>query len=129
MLRNHMRIVILRTFHSCWRLFTLDQIRLDAHCTVVWRWYTATFKLWLVIPNFERNEMIECPRKPRQLTSIGITWHIQPFFPRSRHAVCTQCLLLVFLPLLCLLPAFFLGDSQFYVEETLLWIGPRYNVW
>ena len=32
-----------------------------------------------LIPIFERNEMTECPRKPQQPTSIGITRLIQPF--------------------------------------------------
>ena len=56
-----------------------DQIQLDAYRAVVWRRFEATFKLRPVIPIFERNEMTECPIKPRQPTSIGITWHIQPF--------------------------------------------------
>ena len=73
-------------FHSCWRVFALDQIQLDAYCTVVWRWYEATFKLRPVIPIFEINEMTVCPRKPRKPTSIGITWHIQPFSMQSAHS-------------------------------------------
>ena len=40
-----------------------------------------------VIPIFERNEMTECPRKPQEPTSIGITWHIQPFSTQSAHSV------------------------------------------
>ena len=79
MLRNHMAMVVPREFHSCWRLFALDQIQLDTYCTVVWRWFEAIFKRQPVIPILERNEMTECPRKPRQPTSIGITRHIQPF--------------------------------------------------
>ena len=43
-----------------------------------------------MIPIFERNEMTECPRKPRQLTSIGITWHIQPFSMQLAHSVLYQ---------------------------------------
>ena len=97
-----------------------DQIQLDAYRAVVWRRFEETFKLRPVIPIFERNEMTECLIKPRQPTSIGITWHIQPFF----NAVGTQCLLAVFLPIVCFLPVFFPGDSQFYQEDTLLWIGP-----
>ena len=64
-----------------------NQIQLDAYCAVVWRWFEATFKLWPVIPIYERNEMIECPRKPQQPTSIGNTWHIQPFSTQSAHSV------------------------------------------
>ena len=67
-----------------------DQIQLDAYRAVVWSRFEATFKLRPVIPIFERNEITECPIKPRQQTSIGITWHIQPFSTqsaRSRHAV------------------------------------------
>ena len=45
----------------------------------IWRRYEATFKLRPLIPIFERNEITECPRKPQQPTSIGISWHIQPF--------------------------------------------------
>ena len=91
-LRNHTGIVILREFHSWWILFALDQMQLDAYCTVVWRQYEASFKLQPVIPIFERNKMTECPRKPRQPTSIKITWHIQTFF----HAVGTQSLVFSF---------------------------------
>ena len=76
---NHTGMVVPCAFHSCWKLLAFDQIELDAYCTAVWRRFEATFKLWPVIPIFERNEMTECPTKPRQPTSIGITWHIQPF--------------------------------------------------
>ena len=79
LLHNHIGMMILYAFHSCWRLFALNQIQLDAYCTVVWRWYEATFKLQPVIAIFERNKMTECPKKPQQPISIGITWHIQPF--------------------------------------------------
>ena len=53
--------------------------KLDACCAVVWKRFEATFKLRPVIPIFERNEMTECPRKPRQPTTIWTPWHIQPF--------------------------------------------------
>ena len=87
MLRNHMGMVVPPAFHSCWRLFTFDRIQLDAYCTVVWRWFEATFKLQLVIPIFERNKMTESPRKPWQPTSIQITWHIQPFSTQLARCV------------------------------------------
>ena len=87
MLRNHTGMVVPRAFHSCWKLLAFDQIQLDAYCTVVWRWFEATFKLRSVIPIFERNEMTEFPRKPRQPTSIGITWHIQLFSTQSARSV------------------------------------------
>ena len=45
------------------------------------------------------------------------------------HAVGTQCLISVFLPLVCFLPVFFPRDSQFYEEDTFLWIKLCYNVW
>ena len=64
-----------------------DQIQLDTYCAVVWRRFGATFKLRPVIPIFERNEMTECPRKPQQPTSIGITWEIQPFSMQSARSV------------------------------------------
>ena len=87
MSRNNMGMVVLRAFHSCWKLPTFDKIQLDAYCAVVWRRFEATFKLRPVIPIFERNEMAECPWKPRQPTSIGITWHIQPFSTQSARSV------------------------------------------
>ena len=87
MLRNPTGMEIPRAFHSCWRLFALDQILLYAYFTVVWCRYEATFKLRPVIPIFERNEMTECPRKPQQPTSIGITWQIQPFSMQSARSV------------------------------------------
>ena len=87
MLRNHTGMVVPRAFHSCWKLLAFDQIQLDAYCAVVWRRFEATFKLRLVIPIFERNEMTECPRKPRQPTSLGITWHIQPFSTQPARSV------------------------------------------
>ena len=98
-LLNHTGMVVPRVFHSCWKLLAFDQIQLDAYRAMVWRQFQATFKLWPVIPIFERNEMTEWPRKPWQLTSIGITWHI--------HRFSTQCLISVFLPLMCFLLVFF----------------------
>ena len=64
-----------------------NQIQLDAYHAMVWRRFEATFKLQPVIHIFERNEMTECPIKPRQPTSIGITWHIQPFSTQSARSV------------------------------------------
>ena len=75
MSHNHMGMVVLREFYSCWKPFPFNQNLLDAYCTVVWRRFEATFKLRPVILIFERNEMTACPRKPQQPTSIGITWH------------------------------------------------------
>ena len=49
-------------------------------------------------------------------------------YPTLFHAVGTQCLVAVLLPRVCFFPVFFSGDSQFYEEDTLLWIGPCYNV-
>ena len=80
---NHTGFVVPHAFHSCWKLLAFNQIQLDACCAVVWRRFEATFKLQPVIPIFERNEMTKCPRKPRQPTSIGITWHIQLFSTQS----------------------------------------------
>ena len=86
-LRNHTGKVVPRVFPSGWNLLAFDQIQLDAYCAAVWRRFEATFKLRPVIPIFERNEMTECPIKPRQPTSIGITWHIQPFSTQSTRSV------------------------------------------
>ena len=38
MLHNHMGMVVLHLFHSCWRLFTLHQIQLYVYCTMV-KWH------------------------------------------------------------------------------------------
>ena len=86
MLCNHTGMVVPRGFHSCCKLLAFDQIQLDAYCAVVWRRFEATFKLRPVIPIFERNEMTECPWKT-QLTSRGITWHIQPFSAQAARSV------------------------------------------
>ena len=120
---NHMGMVIPRVFPSCWKLFVFDQIQLDAYCAVVWRLFEATFKLQPVIPIFERNEMTECPRKPRQPTSRGITWHIQPFSTQSARSVSYR-----FFFCSCASSVFFPEDSQFYEKDTLLCIRPCYNV-
>ena len=64
-----------------------DQIQLYAYRAVVWRRFEATFKQRPVIPIFERNKMTECPIKPWQPTSIGITWHIQPFSTQLARSV------------------------------------------
>ena len=87
MLCNHMGMMVLRAFHSCWKFFAFNQIQLDAYCAMVWRRFAITFKLWPMIPIFEWNEMSECPRKPWQPTSIGIIWHIQPFSTQSSCSV------------------------------------------
>ena len=55
-------------------------------------------------------------------------------YPTLFHAVGTQCLAAVFLLLVCFLPVFFPGESQFYEEDTPIWIGPstmsgRFSVW
>ena len=86
-LRNHTGKVVPRVFLSCWKLLAFDQIQLDAYCAAVWKRFEATFKLRPVIPIFEWNEMTECPIKPRQPTSIGITWHIQPFSTQSARSI------------------------------------------
>ena len=124
MSRNHTGMVVPRSFHSCWNPLAFDQIQFDAYCAVVRRWFEATFKLQPVIPIFERNEMTEYPRKPRQSTSIGITWHIQPFSTQSAYSVSYR----FFFRSCASSRFFFSGDSQFYEKDTLLWIGPCYNV-
>ena len=86
-LRNHTGMVVPRVFPSCWKLLAFDQIQLDAYCAAVWRRFEVTFKLRPVIPIFERNEITQCLRKPRQPTSIEIPWHIQPFSTQSARSV------------------------------------------
>ena len=41
-------------------------------------------------------------------------------YPTLFHAVGTQCLVVVFLPLVCFLLVFFPGDSQFYIYIYIL---------
>ena len=77
-LRNRTGMVAPHAFHSR-LILAFDQSQLDAYCAAVWRWFEVTFKVQQVIPIFERNEMTECPRKPRQPTSVGITGYIQSF--------------------------------------------------
>ena len=90
-LRNYTGMVVPRAFHSCWKLLAFNQIQLDACFAVFWRRFEATFKLRPVIPFFERNEMTECPRKPRQPTSTGINlcpfdfWRKLSFFFIFKH--------------------------------------------
>ena len=112
MLCNHTGMVVPHVFYSCWKLLAFDQIQHDAYCAMVRRRLEATFKLRPVIPIFERNEMTECPRKPRQPTSIGITWNTNPF-PGSRHAVSG-----IGFSSTCVLPPGFLPRGQ-----SILWGG------
>ena len=102
-----MGMMVSHAFHWCWRLFALNRIQFDAYCAVVWRWYEATFKLRPAIPIFERNKITDCPRKPQQSTSIGTTWHIQPFSTQSARSV-SYC----FLFRLC-------ASSQFSSQRTV----------
>ena len=116
-------MVVPRAFHSCWKLLTFDQIQLDACCPRVWRRFESTFKLQPVIPIFERNVMTEYPRKPRQPTSIGITWHIQPFSTQSARSVSYQ-----FFPLVCFLPVFF-PERRTVFESDHATISGHFSVW
>ena len=122
MLCNRTGMVILCAFHSCWRLFALDQIQLDAYYTVVCRRYEVTLKLASDSYWKKRNDWVS---KKTTTTNLNRN-HVA--YPTLFHVVGTQCLVSVFLPVLCLLPVFFPGDSQFYEEDTLFWIVPRYNV-
>ena len=86
-LRNHTGKVVPRIFPSCWKL---SRFRPNPTWCVSRRglkkiW--GNFQTAAIIPIFERNEMTECPIKPRQPTSIGITWHIQPFSTQSARSV------------------------------------------
>ena len=124
-LRNHTGMVVPRAFHSCRKLLAFDQIQLDAYCAVVWRRSEATFKLRAGIPIFERNETTTTNLNmnhvayPTFFHAVGNHMAYPTFFHAVSHSG--------FLPLVCFLPVFFPGDSQFY-EASLLWIGPRYNV-
>ena len=123
-IRNQTGIVVPRAFHSCWKYLAFDQIQLDACCAMVWRRFEATFKLQSLIPIFERNEMTVSLKT----TTINLNWNHMTY-PALFHAVGTQCLISVFLPLVYFLPVFFPGDRQFREEDSLLWIRPLYNVW
>ena len=90
--RSHTGMVIPHVFHLCWKFLAFDQIQLDAYCAVVWRWFEqlsnwGQWFLFLKKKKKKKKEMMACPRKPRQLTSIGITWHIQPFSTQSSGSV------------------------------------------
>ena len=91
---------------------------------LVWRRYEATFKLRSVIPLFEINEMTEYPRKRRQPTSIGITWHIQVFSTQS-----TRRVLYRFSLHSCASSRFSSQGTVNSIRRILFWIGPCYHVW
>ena len=57
-LRNRTGMVIPYAFHTCWRLFALDQIQVDAYCIMVWRLYEATFKLCILTPIFKETKWL-----------------------------------------------------------------------
>ena len=116
-------MVVLRVFPSCWKLHAFNQIQLEAYCAMVWRWFEAIFKLRPVISIFERNEMTECPRKPQQPASKGISWHIQPFSTQSARSVSYQ-----FFFHSCASSWFSSQRTVNSMRRTLLWIGPGYNV-
>ena len=112
---NHTGIVVPRVFHSCWKLLAFDQIQLDRCCAVVWRRFEATFKLRPVTPIFERNEITECPRKPRKPTSRWITWHIQTFSTQSARSVSYR----FFLPLIY--------AYHIYADKSYIYINNIYT--
>ena len=83
---NHTGMVVLCAFHSCWRLFTFNQIQLDAYCAVVWRWFEATFKLRPGIPIFEK-KVNDWVSKKTMTTNLNRN-HMA--YPTLFHAVSTQ---------------------------------------
>ena len=124
----------------CYYAFTIT----DSYVITRERWFRMYF---LHAENFslstKSNLMHIAPRSEddlRQLSNCG-QWFLflketttnlnrnHMAYPTLFHAVGTQSLVAVFLLLVCFLPVFFPGDSQFYEEDTLLWIGPCYNVW
>ena len=125
MLRNLTGIVVPCAFHSGWKLFAFDQIQLNAYFTVLGRRFEVTFKLRPVILIFERNEeMTECPRKSRQPTAIGITWHCQLFSNQPARSVSYR-----FFFHSCASSRFSSQETVNSMRKALLWIGQRYNIW
>ena len=61
----------------------LDQIQLEVSRAVDFNRCTALLKDCPTIPIFVRNETTELPMYPRHPTSIGSTWHVQPFSMQS----------------------------------------------
>ena len=55
-------------------LWSEDDLRQLSNCS-----------LWFLF--LKETKWLECPRKSWQPTSIGITWHIQPFSIQSSHSV------------------------------------------
>ena len=125
MLRNHTGMVVPRAFHSCWNLLAFDQIQLNTYCArglkTIWgKLQTAASDSYFWK---KRNDWVSEKTTTTNLKRIHMA------YPTLLHAVGTQCLVSAFLPLVCFLLVFFPGNSQFYEEDTLRWIGPRNNVW
>ena len=126
MLHNRTRMVIpcfisfmLKTF------FLSSKSNLMHFCTLVWRWYFGNFQTVSSNSYFWKKQKWVFLEKPCQPISIGITLLIQPFFTVG---IAVYCIGFFFL-FVSLHLVFFLGNSQFYEEDTLLWIRPCYNVW
>ena len=115
-LRNHTGKVVPRVFPSCWKLLAFDQIQLAAYCAATLKTICDSY-FWK-----KRNDWVSYKTTTTNLNKNHMA------YPTLFHAVGTQCPVTVFLPLVCFLPVFFPGDSQFYEEDTLLWIGPCYKV-
>ena len=123
-LRNHTGKVVPRVFPSCWKLS-----RFRPNPT----WCISRRGLKTIWGNFQtaasdsyfwkkRNDWVSYKTTTTNLNRNHMA------YPTLFHAVGKQCLVAVFLSLVCFLPVFFPGNSQFYEEDTLLWIGPCYNV-
>ena len=123
-LRNYTGKVVPRVLPSCWKLS-----RFRPNPT----WCILRRGLKTIWGNFQtaasdsyfwkkRNDWVSYKTTTTNLNRNHMT------YTTLFHAVGTQYLVAVFLPLVCFLSVFFPGDSQFYEEDTLLWIGPCYNV-
>ena len=123
-LRNHTGKVVPRVFSSCWKLLAFRPnptwCMLRRGLKTIW----GNFQTVASDSDFleKRNDWVSKKTTTTNLNSNHMA------YPTLFHTVGTQCLVSVFLLLVCFLSVFFPGDSQFYDEDTLLWIGPCYNV-
>ena len=65
---------------------TLDQIQLDALSAAIWSCCVALCLALFVSPSLVRYEVAVRPMKPRQPTSVGITWQAHPLSSHSMRS-------------------------------------------
>ena len=118
-LRNHTGMVVKHVFPSCWKPNPTWCILRHGLKKIWGNFQTAASDSYFWK---KRNDWMSYKTTTTNLNRNHMA------YPTLFHAVGMRCLLAVFLPPVCFLPVFFPGDSQFYEEDTFLWIGPCYNV-